>query len=65
MQQAKFKTNKFASDWAVTMEAIAVKQEELGKFAVGGVEVDTVKAQLEELKVRYKVDKIRFIGMNG
>ena len=36
-----------------------MKREELGQFAVVGVEIDTVKAQLEEYKVRSEPAEIQ------
>ena len=42
----------FSSSWEETMREVEEKQAELGQFEVVGVDIDTVKAQLEEYKVR-------------
>ena len=42
----------FASSWEDAMREIEEKQAELGQFEGVGVDIDTVKAQLDEYKVR-------------
>ena len=41
----------FASNWSETMAAITAKHTELEQLSPVGVDIDTVKTQLEEYKV--------------
>ncbi len=41
----------FAASWEEAMREVEEKQAELGQFEVVGVDIDTVKAQLDEYKV--------------
>lgn len=41
----------FATSWSDTMAAITAKHTELEQLSPVGVDIDTVKAQLEEYKV--------------
>lgn len=44
----------FATDWSETMAAITAKHSELEQLSPVGVDIDTVKTQLEEYKVSNK-----------
>ena len=41
----------FATDWSEAMAAITAKHSELDQLSPVGVDIDTVKTQLEEYKV--------------
>lgn len=41
----------FATDWSDAMAAITAKHSELEQLSAVGVDIDTVKTQLEEYKV--------------
>jgi hypothetical protein len=52
LEDGLVQASSFASAWAEAMEEIAEKRRELEQFESVGVDIDTVKAQLEEYKVR-------------
>ena len=43
---------RFVSSWEAGMEAVAQKSEELQQMSAVGADIDIVKCQLEEHKVR-------------
>ena len=45
----------FASSWEEAMKEIEEKQTELSQFEMVGVDIDTVKAQLDEYKVYWRL----------
>ena len=45
----------FATNWSETMETIAAKHTELEQLSPVGVDIDTVKTQLEEYKVQWVI----------
>ena len=51
LDDALVQATNFATEWSDTMAAITAKHSELEQLSPVGVDIDTVKAQLEEYKV--------------
>ena len=52
LEEGLVHASSFASAWGGAMEEVEEKKRELEQFEVVGVDIDTVKTQLEEYKVR-------------
>ena len=51
LDEGLVQATNFASEWSETMAAITAKHGELEQLPPVGVDIDTVKSQLEEYKV--------------
>lgn len=52
LEEGLAQAGSFASAWGGAMQEVEDKKRELEQFEVVGVDIDTVKTQLEEYKVR-------------
>ena len=51
LDEGLVQATNFATNWSDTMEDITAKHTELEQLSLVGVDIDTVKTQLEEYKV--------------